>query len=677
MNIPESLFRPILENRRVDSSPVVSSLKQNLRQTCDHYLKPESPGFIDYRERRSEFWFTRPGGRLLPKSIENLAVGGVVLDRKYATAACNILRTIVKHRIAENCGGTNYGRPYRTWRDNCLDAGASSTMLALGMDLLHSELTDAERGEIGVYCLPFIDYLLENPPDPEETRPDWNMAAIGLIGLGLLGLVLRNYGVLDDSRFDRALEAGKRRCLLFLDKGHDGHGAFYEGPAYGSATLQFLAPFALSLAVCGDRDLVDHGGWARIAEGLAYELIPATGRPNPLNDCGDQFHIEWLSLVAAQQNNGLAQWLWKCIDKPPGDGGYWRPPDAFWSDTVNRYLLYMDPSVEPVHPGALNLPAAKHFRNRGLVDVRSGWRPDDFFLSFLCDVFPAGGHRQADRNHFALHALGESFACDSGYALERLPDTTEVLRLGALGEAHSLPLVMGEMQRRGPAPNDGIVRADIHGAFPYVEGEAGDSYGCAKRFVRRTLCLPDSSGAPAAVIVVDRLDFEMPDRPILSWLLHTARDNGIELGRDRFTIVGGKRGNRCDVQIATPWPGRWKEEIFHDHPRLRYDWFWSPLFCVVALVPYRAGAAPPEIDAVGDASGCAVRIRGDVVADTVITAAPDSAFAFEGIETDAEFAHVRISDDGVDACRVASGSRLVVQGDVVVSESQAVGYLKL
>ncbi len=677
MNIPESLFRPILENRRVDASPVVRSLKRNLRQTCEDHINPESPGCIDHAERRSDFWSTRPGSRLLPKSIENLAVGGILLDRKYTAAACDILRTIVKHRIVENCGGTNYGRPYRTWRDNCLDAGASSTMLAIGMDLLKSELTDAEHREIGAYCLPFIDYLLENPPDPEETRPDWNMAAIGLIGLGLLGMVLRNYGVLDEFRFNRALEAGKKRCLLFLEKGHDGQGAFYEGPAYGSATLQFLAPFALALAVCGDRDLVDHGGWARIAEGLAYELIPATGRPNPLNDCGDQFHVEWLSLAAAQQNNGLAQWLWKSIDKPPRDGGYWRPPDNFWSDTVNRYLLYVDPSVAPVPPDGLNLPAAKHFRNRGLVDVRSGWQSDDFFLSFLCDVFPAGGHRQADRNQFALHALGETFACDSGYALERLPDTTEVLRLGALGEAHNLPLVMGEMQRRGPARNDGIVRADLHGPFPYVEGEGGDSYGCAQRFVRRALCLPDVRGAPAALIVVDRLDFEMPDRPILSWLLHTAAENRIEPGRDHFTIVGGRHGNRCEVRIATPWPGRWKEDVFHDHPRLRYDWFWNPLFCVVALVPYRSGSSPPEIDAAGDASGCAIRIRGDTATDTVITAAPGNAFTFGDIETDAEFAHVRIADDTVDACRVAGGSRLVVRGDAVVSEPQAVGYLKL
>lgn len=677
MNIPESLFRPILENRRVDASPVVSSLKRNLRKACDDHLDPASDAYIDYNERKADFWLTRPGGRLLPKSIETLAVGGILLDGKYASEACNILRTIVKYRIVENCGGTNYGRPYSTWRDNCLDAGASSMVLAIGLDLLRHELTDADREEVGTYCLPFIDFTLEDPPDPEEKRPDWNMAAIGLIGLGLLGLVLREYGVLDESRFNAALDLSKKRCLLFLEKGHDGDGAFYEGPAYGSATLHYLAPFALALAACGDRELTSHAGWERIAEGLAYELIPATGRPNPLNDCNDGFHVEWLALLASQQNSGLAQWLWQSIDKPPAGGEYWHPPADGWSDTVTRYLLYFDPSIEPMPPDRRDIPRVRHFRNRGLVDVRSGWGSEDFFLSFLCDVFPAGGHRQADRNHFALHALGESFACDSGYALERLPDTTEVLRLGALGEAHNLPLVMGEMQRRGPAGTDGIVRADIRGDFPFVEAEAGGSYGCAKRFVRRLLCLPDAGGAPAAVIVVDRLDFEMHDRPILTWLLHTAAGNRLECGRDRVSIIGCRRENRCDVRIATPWPGRWREETFHDHPRLRYDWFWSPLFCVVALVPYHKDMAPPEIDAVGTAAGCAVRIRSGNVADTVLTVGPESTFTCHGIRTDAEFAHVRTAEDKFDSGLLAAGSVLEVSGCALVSEPGTIDYHKL
>jgi len=663
MNIPDSVFQPLLLARKNNSDPIFRSLKKNLRQACDHYLDPQSPQYIDYQERQADWWLTRPGIRVLPEAIEALAVGGILLDDRYTEQACNILRTIVEHRIVENCAGTNYGRPYNTWRDNCLDAGISSGLLAMDLDLLRPVLSEKECEQFGTYCLPFIDYLLDDPPDAVEERPDWNMAAIGLSGMGMLALVLRSYGVLDEDRFSRAIEVGKRRCNLFLEKGHDGTGAFYEGPSYGAASLHFMAPFMMALARCGDRELIEHPGWQLIVQGLVYELIPTTGRPNILNDCNDDFLIEWLALVASEQKSGLAQWLWQSIDHPPTDGSFWQPPDSGWKNTVTRYLLFYDPSVEPVSPDDLELSKSMHFPNRGLVDVRSGWQPDDFFFSFLCDVFPAGGHRQADRNQFALHTLGEAFAIDSGYAMERLPDTTQVLRLGALGEAHNLPLIVGEMQRMGPVTNDGIQQVDLQSPAPYIASEAGESYLSASRFLRRATCLPNEDGSPAAVVIADWLDIEkVPGWPMLSWLLHTDAGNKLELSRDRVTIIGGRHGNRCDVQIITPGPGRWKQETFFDHPRLRYDWFWRPLFCIVALVPYRDEETAPEIATTGSIDGCGLTIRRGDVTDTFLAAAPECSVTFNETETDAEFAHVRTKGGAVETHRLAAGSRLVVCG---------------
>ena len=571
MHIPDTLFVPQLQKRKSDPDPIVRSLTGALRDRCESCFDPQSETYIDEIGRKADFWTTRSGGRILPKAIEQLAVGGLLIDDRYTQKAIAIFRAIVDHRIVEACGGANYGRPYRTWRDNCLDAGVSSGGLAIGLDLLRPALSPEDRTRFGAYTLPFIDYLLDNPPDPEEKRPDWNMAAIGLIGMGLLGLVLRSLGVLDEARFARALALAKKRSLLFLEKGHDGQGAFYEGPAYGSATVHYLAPFALALARCNDRDLVDHPGWALLANGLIHELIPGTGRPNPLNDCGDQFQVEWLALVAAEQKNGLAQWLWQRIDNPPQNGETWQMADSMWANTLTRYLLYYNPAIAPVSPEQAGLPRVQHFKNRGLIDIRSGWERDDFFCSFLCDVFPAGGHRQADRNHFALHALGESFAIDSGYCLDRLPDTTEVLRLGALGEAHNLPLVHGDMQRRGTATGDGIRHAELDTPFAFIESEAGQSHRNVERFTRRALCLPSSAGDPFCLIIVDRLVPEPGERPLLSWLLHTAPGNQIDLQRDSFTLTGARLGNHCDVHIATPWPGRWKVETFFDHPRWRSD----------------------------------------------------------------------------------------------------------
>ena len=673
MNTPAHFFHPVLEARRSADDPLTRAFAERLRRSCEELITPGAAAFIDYESRESEWWSTRQGGRRLPAAIETLAAGGILLEGRYTDAARNIFRTVVENRIVENAGGTNYGRPYHTWRDNPLDAGASSTGLALGLDLLGPALSTDEISQFGTYLVPFIDYLLADPPDPEGKRPDWNIACIGLTGLGLLALVLRSVGVLDEDRLTRALALSKRRSLLFLEKGHDGDGAFYEGPGYGNATLARIVRLVYALAACGDRELVTHDGWVRIAEGHIHELIPGTGRPNTLNDCNDQFDISWMPLIAAEQRNDLVQWTWQKIDgildRSPDD-----PLDAAWTGDAIHYLMFHDPSVAPVPPDCAGLPRVMHFRNRGLVDIRSGWERDDFFLSFLCDVFPAGGHRQADRNQFSLHVLGESFAIDSGYKLEALPDTTEVLRLGAIGEAHNLPLVHGEMQRRGHVSTDGIRRVELDIATPYIESEAGESYNSAVRFTRRTVCLPSPEGEPACLVVADLLTFEMSERPMLSWLLHTHADNSVDLTRDRITLIGGRKGNRCDVRMVTPWPGRWRQETFVDHPRLRYDWFWNTLLCLVAFVPYRRYETPPAIRAQGTTDGCALSCRVGDSTFTVLSAAPGRRVAFDRCETDAELAVVCSRNGDVANCLLAAGSQLSVEGQRLVDQDSRVAF---
>jgi hypothetical protein len=664
-----------LDARKQQGDEITRSMVAHLGRLCERLLSPGDEEYIDYQERRSEWWRTRPGGRKLPAAIERLAAGGILINPRYGEAATAILRTIVEQRIVEACGGTNYGRPYHTWRDNPLDAGVSSHALAIGLDLLRPGLDPDELQSFGGYLIPFVDYVLDDPPDPDEAKPDWNIALIGYVGTALLALTLNEIGVLDHDRRDESLQRARRRVLLFLDKGHDGDGAFYEGPAYGSASVHYALILAFALARRGDRTLVEHPGLASMVQGLVYELIPGTGQVNPLNDCGDTINVSWVSLIAAEQQSGLAQWLWQHVMgwPPAGDSEQFD-----WTDAVTRFLLYYDPSVTQVSPDAADLPRTRHFRQRGLVDVRSGWERHDTLLSFLCDVYPAGGHRQADRNHFAFHALEESFAIDAGYALERMPGTTEVLRRGAMGEAHNLPLVHGRMQVRGQVAGDGIVRLDLASSWPYIESEAGESYAPGWGFRRRIVCLPDEERQVGCVLVSDRMTFDGSEsRPMLSWLLHTAAGNSIELQRDRFTLVGGKRGNRCDVHMVTPWPGRWRQEEFLDHPRLRYDWFWNCLHCLVVLVPYGKEEEPPAVVAEGTAAGCALTLTLRDRSYTVLSAAGDEAFSFDGMSTDADLAVVQRGDAAPWRHLLCGGTQLSVsgQGQALVNAPEGVEYV--
>ncbi|OGG46827.1 MAG: hypothetical protein A3F84_03540 [Candidatus Handelsmanbacteria bacterium RIFCSPLOWO2_12_FULL_64_10] len=661
-----SLFKPALEAAasRQGDDPLARSMREALRARCEAHLTPGAEAFIDYETRASEWWARRAGGRIIPRALEHLAFGHHLFgEARYGAAARAILMTLVEHRIVENTGGTNYGRPYRTWRDNVLDAGAASVLTALAYDLLRPVLSDEERDRAGRYLIPFVDYVLENEPDREIRKPDYNIPLIGTAGMGLLALVLHDAGVLDTDRRDRAVARTKVRCRAFLERGHDGDGSFFEGPAYGCASLKYMAPLTWALAERGDRELIDHAGWDRIVEGLLYEIVPGTGRINPLNDCGDVQSLDWLALLAAQRRDGRPQWLWQSLVDPNverQEGG-----EFLWT----RYLLYYDPAVRPTPPGA-DMPKAKHFRGRGLVDVRTGWGREDTFVSFLCDPTVPGGHRQADRNHFSVHALGESFAVDSGYALERLPDTTEVLRLGATGGAHSVPLVHGGMQRSGVAGR-GLQQVRLEGWAFYVEGEAGEGYTEADRFTRRLAYLPDPSG-PGCVIIGDLLTLREPRTTQFTWLLHTAAGNRVELTRDAATVIGGRAGHRCLVQIVTPWPGRWQVETFFDHPRLRYDWFRASLQALVVLAPYRKGEAPPEVTPSVGEEGVGLKVVRRGCVDVVLSAAAGQTAAFEGVTTDAELAVVRRREGGAQ-WMAAGGRRLAVDGEEVVALREAVG----
>jgi len=42
--------------------------------------------------------------------------------------------TLVERRVVENANGTNYGRPYRTWRDNVAEVVTSGEVVGLRTD---------------------------------------------------------------------------------------------------------------------------------------------------------------------------------------------------------------------------------------------------------------------------------------------------------------------------------------------------------------------------------------------------------------------------------------------------------------------------------------------------------------------------------------------------------------
>jgi hypothetical protein len=159
-----------------------------------------------------------------------------------------------------------------------------------------------------------------------------------------------------------------------------------------------------------------------------------------------------------------------------------------------------------------------------------------------------------------------------------------------------------------------------------------------------------------------------------TWLLHTAAGNRVELGRDVVTLVGGRLGHRCRVQIVTPWPGRWQSEGWFDHPRLRYDWFRSSLQALVVLIPYRGDDPPPEVLPSTGPGGIGLRVTRGETEDLILSAEPDASISFDGVETDAEYALVRRTK-GRPARWIAAGGRtLRVGGRAFLDEAEKVPF---
>lgn len=663
---PDLFYSHVLERKRLND-PVWAQLLDHLRKKCEEHLTPGAPEHIDWAERRSPWW-GNPAmePRQLPRAIEHLAFGGVLLDKRYGDAARAVFEMKVKEWQARRSRALPPGEHANPWLNQVvngvnLNCGTAILSLAIAFDLARHEMPPGAVSQLGEYLVTFVDYLVEHPVDVELQKPHWNIAAHGMAGLGLLSLSLRAAGVLDEARFARALAMAKARSRIAADGHFETDGAFPEGPGYGSSTFHSLAPLAWALARCGDRELLDHPVWPKVVDGLLYELIPGIRAFNPVGDAAgglsrgiEECHVatvDWLPMVAALHRNRVAQWLWQEVNVRDGKVVPEMPSHAR-KCILTGYLLAYDPGVRPQSPADARLPVSKQFRKRDLVDLRTGWGGEDTLASFLCDPSPRGSHRQTDRNHFSYFALGEMFALDHGKSLP----------WGGLGESHNVPLVRGGSQRWVPAVRDGLKHVEFGEGVSLAEGEAGDGYADAERVTRRVALLSAEGGLPPSLIVADRIVPKDEGAAEYSWQLHTHPGNRIEIAGGAVTLVGGRKGHRCRVEIVTPREGLWQRDTYFDHPRLRYAWSGEAGVSLVVLAPYREGASAPSVRRHASVEGCALRLTRGGRVDTVLSAAPGSKVKYEGLETDAEFALVSLREGKPPLVRVLGGTYVTKDG---------------
>jgi len=154
-----------------------------------------------------------------------------------------------------------------------------------------------------------------------------------------------------------------------------------------------------------------------------------------------------LRRLASLFRDGYAQWLAdrdEAFDLKPGPKGVYQAPyeNLSYGGEPKEYpypesqcvawnVLWYDPAVKPVSPA--NLPRARHFKNQGVVIMRTGWNKESAVVSLSCS--PLAGqrcaerirageqitrnnysHAHADYNAFTLFARGQYFVIPPGYA---------------------------------------------------------------------------------------------------------------------------------------------------------------------------------------------------------------------------------------------------------------------
>ena len=217
-----------------------------------------------------------------------------------------------------------------------------------------------------------------------------------------------------------------------------------------------------------------------------------------------------LRRLASLFRDGYAQWLAdrdEAFDMRPGPKGVYQAPYENLSYTgepkeyphtqsqcVAWNVLWYDPTVKPIPP--IGLPRARHFRNQGIVIMRTGWEKDAAVVSFACASLAGQrcaerirngeqlsssnySHAHADYNAFTLFARGQYFIVPPGYA-RRSSGFQNVVS------------VNGNDFLVDPSINVRIVGFRVEKGFSYAVGDATEAFPHrlgVQRYRRHTLLL--------------------------------------------------------------------------------------------------------------------------------------------------------------------------------------------
>jgi len=330
---------------------------------------------------------------------------------------------------------------YEVWGYGFLvdvDLSASWLLFGLGLsyDWLKDHLTVAERGK-------FLDKLIlqghkifnygeENKGNCWSTDFWQNHNWINYSGLLTTAYAIRGEYT-GAEKWIATIKNNFAKVFEYLPE----DGSNYEGTVYWRYAMKFFLNAADLLRKDGEPDYFQTDFLKNTFYFRLYQSAPNWEENVNFGDAHDRRSSHSICAyykLAAEQNNGHAQWLGELVRTNflfreayqskifPGI-----LPEAFLE------LIWYNPAIAPQSPE--NLPLTQYFPDLGLVVMRSSWDTDATHLSFKAS--PPGGHKQwklswelnrkngwrtrslthyhVDFNHFILLHEGTALAIDEGY----------------------------------------------------------------------------------------------------------------------------------------------------------------------------------------------------------------------------------------------------------------------
>ncbi len=427
----------------------------NWADSC--FDKREIRGYRDYGttlppavppRHEDDFPYWTGLSRAIENDIEVLATAYLLTgERRYANLA--------KTWTLALCAWPQWTDPDYSSRDACLDTGHFCHAAAFAYDFCYDALTEAERQIIRNALLEKgAASVLRAGEEGWARDMSWpNGFAVVMGGMGIAGLATLG----DDPRAEQYVQYARRRLHEFLGA-QDRDGGYVEGLVYGGYAISYTMPFAGTLALHGDRALVDHPYLAKTLRMACMTMQP--GDQTAVDFCDSVYESrDYASLAAWRAREGDAAGLWYLEQSGlRGTLPQWTPPlGVLWEPD------------QPVASSTDDWPAAAHYRDIGWVVMRSGFGLDDFLFALRCGYY--GSHCQSDNASFMLNTGKQWALRDPGYGVYAT-------------EEHSTLLVDGQGRSTGSGE---IAAFGTVGPLTYAAADATASYPSLRRFVRHVV----------------------------------------------------------------------------------------------------------------------------------------------------------------------------------------------